>query len=90
MSEFDSSVKSYTASIDGYYSVVGQITWAIPTGEFETVKNPNRKLFQFWKPKFVQKEKFRFEVVPGGRKVVFLKAGESYNLEFPHRIEGPK
>lgn len=77
----------FTAPIGGLYEVSAQGVKAIATGKFETVKNPRRKWFQFWKPKFITREIYDYVKIPNaGRKTVFLKAGDVVDTEHLYRL----
>ena len=60
----------------GYYTVAGIMNRGYPTGVYETVPNPNRKLWQFWKPAFITREIWHFETIMDGRVVRYLKKDE--------------
>lgn len=66
----------YKAPVDGIYNISTTIVTYTATGEFEEVRNFNRKWWQFWKPKIIIQEIYRANEPVKTHKQVFLKAGE--------------
>lgn len=66
----------FTAPTAGYYSLAARTVMAVPTGKFETIKNPKRRFYEFWKSKFITREIFRYEEKWNGRQIRFLEQGE--------------
>lgn len=71
-------MEKYIAPTSGYYEVCAKIVIYKPTGKFETVKNPNRRWYEFWKPKFIQREIYEMTEEFKGRDVIYLKQGQHY------------
>lgn len=74
--EFDTSSEVITVLSSGYYMVSGSAVKLIPTGEYETIPNPYRKWFHFWKPKTITRMKFDQEKVSEGKQLVYLNKGD--------------
>lgn len=70
------STKTYKAPVDGYYMVSQNIAYYTPTGMMETVPNPDRKWWEFWKPATITRAEYVMEWRPTGTKIVLLKQGE--------------
>jgi hypothetical protein len=70
----------------GYYMVSSMIYTARATGRYEVVKNPDRRWFQFWKPKTIEKEVYETVGRSGGQEIRFLNRGEFFEGEFMERI----
>jgi hypothetical protein len=82
---------NYKAPISGTYSVKTHFVKFIPTGEFETVNNENRKWWQMWKPKTVTRQKFLREVVELAPAYVTMNEGDDVGTRlFIERIASDK
>lgn len=77
----------YAVPISGYYLVSAKTYTHIPTGKFETVKNPRRKFWQFWKPKIVTREIYETKVTLDSRQIVHAKAGDVFAGIPPKRVK---
>lgn len=76
----------FTAPIAGYYNMQAEIIEYIHTGKFEDIKNPSRKWYQFWKPRIIKQEILKSRKIKGGQQVKYLKASESVDSEWVHRV----
>jgi hypothetical protein len=65
----------YTVPVTGHYLVSAKVISCIPTGKFETVKNPNRKWYMFWEPRMITREIMECVHHDGGVQVQFLYKG---------------
>lgn len=82
----DPNLIKFTAPSHGYYMVSEQITYCIPTGRTETVKNESRKYFQFWKPKMITREIFIIEKKHDGQRMVYLEKGQTVETKMAYRL----
>jgi hypothetical protein len=80
------SLKSFRAPSSGLYEVSAQMIRYEPTGEFETVKNPYRMWFQFWKPKMITREIFKRIETPEAVRILHLYKGETVDSLFLRRV----
>ena len=67
---------AFRVPLAGFYQVSGKVQRGYPTGIYETVENPNRSWWEFWKPAFVQREIWHWVEDNSGVQVVLLKAGD--------------
>ena len=67
----------YTVPVSGYYQLSATNVHIIPTGEYETVLNPNKRWYEFWKPKLITREIYKTEFREDGVQIKLLKAGET-------------
>lgn len=73
-------MQTYKVPIDGYYQVSAYMTRSVPTGMMETVPNPKRKWWQFWKPKTIIRPEYRIEKIQDGYDMMYLKEGKEVNI----------
>lgn len=77
----------YTAPTSGFYQISTNCTHYKSTGNFETVKNPSKKWFQFWKPKTVTQEIYERTDSGEVSQLYYLSEGESVESNTqPNRI----
>jgi len=67
---------AWCAPVNGFYSIRASMTRIIHTGKFETVRNPDRRWWSFWKPKFITREIVKYEHLNPIDKTVYLKKGD--------------
>jgi hypothetical protein len=68
---------SVTVPLDGFYQVSSPLYhWEPVPGSFETVPNPNRKWWQFWKPKHILQQKYRTWISHSGLEMRYFKKGD--------------
>ena len=81
------NLTTYTILHSGNYLIPAPIFHHIPTGKYETIRNPHRKFFEFWEPKYVQVEVFKTEIKYDGVQVMYLEKGQILDIKGPiHRI----
>ena len=66
----------FTAPTTGYYTVSAEMTLAEKTGRVIDVPNPNRKWYQFWKPKMIWIDEYEVTSKSGNIEIVRLKEGQ--------------
>lgn len=76
MSQFIPEEKTYTIPQAGMYQITARIMRAIPTGRYETVPNPDRRFWEFWKPRWVTRQIYRYDTSPEGIQVIRLNPGD--------------
>jgi len=77
----------YTIPKSGVYLVAAKTTHCIPTGTFKTVPNKDRKFWQFWKPKTVTLQIYRYEEHLDGQETRHFKKGDQVSINLkPHRL----
>lgn len=77
----------YTVPKSGFYQISANCTYYKGTGNFETVKNPNKKWFQFWKPKTVTQEIYERTDSGEVSQLYYLSEGASVESNTqPNRI----
>lgn len=69
-------MQTYKVPIDGYYMVSQEIAYYTPTGKMETVPNPDREWWEFWKPMTITQPEYIMEWKPNGQQILKLKTGE--------------
>lgn len=74
---YDTGCNTYTVLRDGYYLIVTTTWQTFPTGTFETINNPERIWFQFWKPKTITQEIYETREISKTTETKTLKAGDS-------------
>ena len=87
---YDHKTMQFTVPVSGKYMVRGQAIKAIPTGEFETVRNPRRKWWTPWRDKTITQEIYKIAVVAEGTEVRYYNAGDTIKTDLAVRLrEGP-
>lgn len=73
----------YKAPTSGFYAVKSLLYTSKPTGQFETVKNPDRRhWFQYWRPELITRGIYETVETLEAQKIIFLIENE----EYPHGI----
>lgn len=66
-SKYNNTDITYTISKAGYYETAMKVCLWLPTGKYETILNPNRLFFQFWKPRYITREIYEMTEDYSGR-----------------------
>ena len=79
---------SYTFKIpsSGFYQVSEKRFISKPTGQYEYVKNMDKKWYQFWKPSKIRQEIIEGIMVHDGCKLIFLHKDEVVESAFLNKI----
>ena len=78
----------YTIPQSGFYTIKGTFQRMVPTGRTITVVNEDRRWFQFWKPKMVERAEYERVYETGAEEVRCLKAGDTVHMALsPRRIK---
>lgn len=81
MKEYKTDCSVYRAPTSGYYTTRAVMTRYRGTGKFETVRNIDRRWFQFWKPKTVTQEIYERIEEKNGIETKFYNQGDVIQAE---------
>lgn len=87
--QYDFEVKTYKAPTTGWYQISEVMCKAVPTGNTILIPNPDRKWFEFWKPKMTTRPEFNTVLTHEGVAMRFLEEGQEINTKYLHRLSGP-
>lgn len=83
----NNDILTYKVPSSGNYLMPASVFHCIPTGKYETVYNPHRRFFEFWKPRYVQIEIFKTDIKYSGMQVMYLKKDQILEIKGPiHKI----
>lgn len=68
--------RGYYAPVSGYYQVTSELIRHVPTGKFQTIPNPEKRWYQFWKPKMITREIMQQVREPGMKQTVYVSKGD--------------
>lgn len=76
----------YAAPSSGWYTVKAEVFTFTPTGEYETILNPDKKWWQFWKKRYIIREIYKTEKSLTGSEVRLLAEGEIIDVPILYKI----
>jgi hypothetical protein len=85
-SQFDAEVKAYYAPTAGFYQVSEAMFHAVPTGNFILKPNPDRKWFEFWKPKMTKQPEFKVISSHNGVAIRYLEKDQPIYSRYLHKL----
>lgn len=76
----------YAAPTTGWYVVKTEITTYAPTDEYETVPNPDKQWWEFWKEDYVTRQIYKTEKVWTGSGMHLLVEGEIVDFPIVYKL----
>jgi hypothetical protein len=76
----------YVAPTTGWYVVKTEIINHIPTGECETVPNPDKQWWEFWKEDYVTRQIYKTEKAWTGSGMQLLVEGEIVDFRIVYKL----
>lgn len=77
----------YVAPTTGWYSIKTEVITCIPTLEYETIPNPDKKWWEFWKEDFVNRQIYKTEKAWVGSGMKLLVEGEIVDFPILYKIQ---